>query len=115
MFFHFQGWSSDNCSAEPNKKTKAYSCPHWCIGINERVGPVRTYLPLAEELDNFSYQINSTVRRVIRQGPQATDVEVETDDVDSTLKLNSGGKVVLAAGPWGAYSPHSLQLWHRPG
>lgn len=100
-FLHSQGWSSVNSSAEPNKKTKAYSYPHWDIGNNERVGPVRTYLPLAEELENFSYQINSTVRRVIRQGPQATSVEVESDDGLSTLNLNPGGKVILAAGPWG--------------
>ncbi|KAF3760896.1 hypothetical protein M406DRAFT_334518 [Cryphonectria parasitica EP155] len=101
-FLDSQGWSSVNSSAEPNKKTKAYSYPNWDIGNQERVGPLRTYLPLAEELDNFSYQLNSTVRRVIRDGSQATGVEFETESgAIQTIGLNEGGKVILAAGPWG--------------
>lgn len=108
-FFHSQDRSSVNSSAEPNKRTKAYSYPYWNIDNNGRVGPVRNYLPLAEDLEkNISYQIR------IRQGPQAIGVEVETDDGVSTLNLNSGcsgGKVIVAAGAWRT----PLNFWHRPG
>lgn len=100
-FLDAQGWSSVNSSAEPNKKTKVYSRPNWDIVNQRRAGPLRTYLPLVEELDNFSYQLNSTVRRVLRDGAQATGVEVETDAGLLNYTLNDGGRVVLAAGPWG--------------
>lgn len=105
-FLSAQGWSSVNSAAEPDRKTKVFSYPNWDIGsINGtpmRLGPVRSYLPLAEELDNFSYQVNSTIRRVLREGSQATGVEYEGHDgALHNLTLASGGKVVLAAGPWG--------------
>lgn len=104
-FLDAQGWSEVDQVAEPNSKTKVYSYPNWDIGVSDglpkRVGPVRTYLPLAEELDNFSYRVNSTVKRVIRNGGKVTGVEVETESGIETVSLAAGGKVVLAAGPWG--------------
>ncbi|KAL1852754.1 hypothetical protein Daus18300_012085 [Diaporthe australafricana] len=104
-FLDAQGWSEVDQVAEPNKKTKVYSYPNWDIGVSgglpKRVGPLRTYLPLAEELDNFSYRLNSTVRRVVRSGGHVTGVEVETESGVETVSLAAGGKVVLAAGPWG--------------
>lgn len=101
-FFDAQGWSGINQTAERNNKTKVYSHPNWDIGNSERVGPLRTYLPLAEELDNFSYQLNSTARRVLRDGSSITGVEYEDNDGNvSNVTLAEGGKVILAAGPWG--------------
>lgn len=100
-FLDAQGWSAVDSSAEPNKKTKVYSYPNWDISEQERAGPLRTYLPLVEDLDHFSYQVNATVRRVLRQGSQVTGVEAETDKGIETFSLAAGGKVVLAAGPWG--------------
>lgn len=104
-FLDAQGWAEVDQVADPNSKNKVYSYPNWDIGVSQglpkRVGPVRTYLPLAEELDNFSYRLNSTVKRVIRNGGQVTGVEVETESGVETVSLAAGGKVVLAAGPWG--------------
>lgn len=97
-----QGWSAVNQSEERNKKTKVYSHPNWDVGSTMRVGPLRSYLPLAEAEDNFAYQLNATVRRVLREGATVTGVEY-ADDTTGTVRnitLNAGGKVILAAGPW---------------
>ncbi|PSR90311.1 hypothetical protein BD289DRAFT_460224 [Coniella lustricola] len=100
-FLDAQGWSAVDSSEDRNNKTKVYSYPNWDIGNAERVGPLRTYLPLAEQLDNFSYRVNSTVRRVLRDGSHSTGVEVENEaGAIETVSLNKGGKVILAAGPW---------------
>lgn len=97
-----QGWSAVNQSAERNNKTKVYSHPNWDIGNTMRVGPLRTYLPLVEGQDNFSYQLNTTVRRVLREGATVTGVEYEDSNTGAlgTYTLRAGGKVILAAGPW---------------
>lgn len=97
-----QGWSAVNQTEERNTKTKAYSHPNWDIGNTMRVGPLRTYLPLAEAEENFSYQLNSTVRRVLRDGASITGIEYSDDATGavSNITLNEGGKVILAAGPW---------------
>lgn len=100
-YFDAQGWSSVDSSVERNKKSKVYAHPNWDIGNTERVGPLRTYLPLAEEEENFSYQLNSTVRRVLRDGATITGVEYEDlNGAVSNITLAEGGKVILAAGPW---------------
>ncbi|KAH8662477.1 cellobiose dehydrogenase [Xylariales sp. PMI_506] len=100
-FFDAEGWSSVNQVEQPNEKHAVYSYPNWDVGNQLRVGPTRTYLPLAEELDNFTLKLNTTVRRVIRSGTSATGVEIKTSDGSiETVSLADGGKVVLAAGTW---------------
>lgn len=102
-YLNAQGWAAVDQVAERNSKTKVYSHPHWDIGHDAvRVGPVRTYLPLAEAEDNFSYQLHSTVRRVLRDGAKITGVEYSDDTTGAVrnITLNEGGKVILAAGPW---------------
>ncbi|KAI3399600.1 hypothetical protein diail_6239 [Diaporthe ilicicola] len=92
-FLDAQGWSEVDQVANPNSKTKVYSYPNWDIGVTGDL-PKR-------ELDNFSYRLNSTVRRVVRNGGPVTGVEVETESGIETVSLAAGGKVILAAGPWG--------------
>ncbi|KAL0259176.1 hypothetical protein SLS55_006681 [Diplodia seriata] len=64
-------------------------------------GPVRTYLPDAQALPNFTLQLHAKVLRVVRTGGTATGVEIEqADGTREVINLTSAstGKVVLAAG-----------------
>ncbi|KAL1625811.1 hypothetical protein SLS54_003283 [Diplodia seriata] len=64
-------------------------------------GPVRTYLPDAQALPNFTLQLHAKVLRVVRTGGTATGVEIEQEDgTREVIYLTSAstGKVVLAAG-----------------
>lgn len=63
-----------------------------------RGGPVRTYLPLAQALDNFTLELHTRVVRAVRTNSTITGVEVEVNGARETINLNPGGKVVLASG-----------------
>lgn len=63
-----------------------------------RGGPVRTYLPLAQALDNFKLELETKVIRAVRTNSTITGVEVEVNGARETLNINPGGKVILAAG-----------------
>lgn len=70
----------------------------------ERGGPMATYLVDAKDLDNFTLMVNTTVNRVIRDGSEATGVEVEAflpGGQCGNINLASGGKVILSAGAFG--------------
>lgn len=71
----------------------------------ERGGPMATYLVDAKELPNFTLMVNTTVNRVIRDGSDATGVEVEAflpGGQCGNINLASGGKVILSAGTFGS-------------
>ena len=57
----------------------AYSYPSWSVADGIRAGPVRSYLPHVQNLDNFSLRLNTKVRRVVRRGGRVTGVEVEKE------------------------------------
>lgn len=98
-FLSSLGWSSVNALEEPAAKYQAYSHPPWSIQNAQRAGPVKTYLPLAEELDNFSLQLNTEVTRVVRNGSAITGVEISKSDGSlEIISLTTEGKVILAAG-----------------
>lgn len=98
-FFAKLGWTSVDMIEEPNEKNKVYSYPSWNIKDEKRAGPVRTYLPLAQQLDNFTLELGTKVIRLVRSGAQVTGVEVETASGDiKTIRLASNGRVVLSAG-----------------
>ena len=63
-----------------------------------RGGPVRTYLPLAQALDNFKLELHTRVIRAVRTNSTITGVEVEANGARETINLNPGGKVILASG-----------------
>lgn len=93
------GWKSVDMIEQPDEKFEVYSYPAWNIQDGKRAGPVRTYLPLAQELDNFSLQLGSKVIRLVRSGSQVTGVELETATGErKTVGLADGGRVVLSAG-----------------
>ncbi|RAH78752.1 FAD/NAD(P)-binding domain-containing protein [Aspergillus japonicus CBS 114.51] len=93
------GWKSVDSQKQPNEKHMVYSYPSWDVGNGIRAGPVRSYLPLVQDLDNFSLRTSTKVRRLVRRSARVTGVEVETSSGGiEIINLNAGGKVVLAAG-----------------
>ncbi|OJJ33726.1 hypothetical protein ASPWEDRAFT_28927 [Aspergillus wentii DTO 134E9] len=98
-FFSGLGWKSVSSQEQPNEKHQVFSYPSWSVGNGIRAGPVRTYLPLVEDLDNFTLRLHTKVRRVIRSGGKITGVEVDTASGGiEIINVNAGGKVILAAG-----------------
>lgn len=94
------GYSQIDAVKDRNSKEKVYSRPSFNIQNGERGGPVRSYLPLAQNLTNFSLQMHSSVIRVVRDGNTITGVEVNNTETNtrSIISVCSGGRVVLAAG-----------------
>jgi cellobiose dehydrogenase (acceptor) len=94
-----QGWTNVDSIETPNEKNMVYSRPAWSIKNNLRAGPARTYMPFAEELDNFTLKLETKVIQVKRTGSSVTGVLVELEDgSQQVINLKQGGKVVLAAG-----------------
>ncbi|KAK1149110.1 hypothetical protein N8T08_007788 [Aspergillus melleus] len=93
------GYSQVNQHEQPNEKHNKFSYPSWSVANGIRAGPVRSYLPLAQDLDNFSLSLHTKVNRLIRRGGRVTGVEVETASGGAEIiNVRAGGKVVLAAG-----------------
>ncbi|KAI9929501.1 hypothetical protein ASPWEDRAFT_51938 [Aspergillus wentii DTO 134E9] len=98
-FFNKLGWKSVDMIAAPNEKHQVYSYPAWNIENQMRAGPVRTYLPHAKNLKNFSLGLGTKVIRLVRSGSQVTGVEIETASGKSQIiSVAPHGRVVLAAG-----------------
>ncbi|KAI3393191.1 hypothetical protein diail_4647 [Diaporthe ilicicola] len=94
-----QGWTNVDSIETPNEKHMVYSRPAWSITNNLRAGPARTYMPFAEDLDNFTLKLGSKVIQVKRTGSSVTGVLAELEDgSQQIINLKEGGKVVLAAG-----------------
>ncbi|KAI1850391.1 hypothetical protein JX266_004249 [Neoarthrinium moseri] len=98
-FFDNLGWSSVDMIDQPNEKFQVYSHPAWNIQDEKRAGPVRTYLPLAQQRENFTLQLGTKVIRLVRSGSQVTGVEVETASGSrQIIGLAQDGRVVLSSG-----------------
>lgn len=99
-FLAENGWKEVDAIEQPNEKHNVYSYPPWNIMDSVRAGPVKTYLPLAEPLPNFTLKLHTKVVRITRDGACATGVEVENADgtLETIALTESTGKVVLAAG-----------------
>ncbi|ROW04210.1 hypothetical protein VSDG_00938 [Cytospora chrysosperma] len=94
-----EGWSEVDSIQSPNEKHMAYSRPAWSISNHLRAGPARTYMPYAQQLENFTLKLETKVIQVKRTGSNVTGVLVELEDgSQQIIDLNAGGKVVLAAG-----------------
>ncbi|KAM0723891.1 hypothetical protein Q7P37_000881 [Cladosporium fusiforme] len=99
------GWQNVSAGAQPEEKNRTYTHPNHMFANGERGGPMATYLVDAKELPNFTLMVNTTVNRVIRDGSEATGVEVEAflpGGQCGNINLASGGKVVLSAGAFGS-------------
>ncbi|KAM0143527.1 hypothetical protein ACHAO1_000628 [Botrytis cinerea] len=94
-----QGWSEVDSIESPNEKHAVFSRPAWSISNHLRAGPARTYMPFAEQLDNFELKLETTVIQVLRNGSTITGVLTQaTDGSRQIINLNAKGKVVLASG-----------------
>ncbi len=99
-FLRTLDYSETDVIAHPNSKFQVYTHPPTNVQNGERGGPVRSYLPLAQNKTNFSLQMNTKVIQVIRCGSKVTGVLVEDSrtQVRSTINIKSKGRVILAAG-----------------
>ncbi|KAL1643607.1 hypothetical protein SLS61_009152 [Didymella pomorum] len=98
-FFAAQGWAETDFIKDPNSKTDVFGHPPWNVANGLRSGPVRTYLPLAQKLDNFKLMMNTKVIRAVRDGSSVSGIEIETADKQRVIyNVNAGGSVILAAG-----------------
>lgn len=99
-FLGVNDFTSVSSLEEPNKKTDVYAHPPWNIDAHMRGGPLKTYLPLAQAMDNFKLSMNSKVIRAVRNGTWVSGVEIEKEDGShEIIKVTQGtGKVLLAAG-----------------
>ncbi|KAI1073539.1 hypothetical protein F5B20DRAFT_566693 [Whalleya microplaca] len=99
-FFGANGFSEVDPLAEPNKKHDTFAHPVWNIQNHLRGGPVKTYLPLVQNMANFKLSLNTKVIRAVRNGTWISGVEVENTDASHEI-INitpRTGKVILAAG-----------------
>ncbi|KAH9905464.1 hypothetical protein F4778DRAFT_709125 [Xylariomycetidae sp. FL2044] len=99
-FLGANGFSSVSSLDEPNRKTDVFSHPPWNIQDHMRGGPVRTYLPLVQDVNNFKLSLNTKVIRAMRNGTWVSGVEVEKEDGNHEIihVTPRTGKVLLAAG-----------------
>ncbi|KAK7226869.1 hypothetical protein V2G26_014872 [Clonostachys chloroleuca] len=99
QFLGAKGWAEVDSIESPNEKHQVFSRPAWSIKDHLRAGPARTYMPFAQQLDNFTLKLNSRVIQVNRNGSTITGVLTqEADGSTQIINLKAGGKVVIAAG-----------------
>ncbi|KAF2727224.1 FAD/NAD(P)-binding domain-containing protein, partial [Polyplosphaeria fusca] len=99
-FLSGEGWTETDVIEKPNEKVDVFSHPPWCLANGLRSGPVRTYLPLAEALPNFTLELNKMVIRAVRNGSHISGVETicATTGKRVIYNVKRGGKVILASG-----------------
>ncbi|KAI8941204.1 hypothetical protein NX059_002442 [Plenodomus lindquistii] len=98
-YLNGQGWTELDSIKTPNEKRMVFSRPSWSVSNHLRAGPARTYMPFAQDLDNFTLKLETKVIQVKRSGSSVTGVLVElADGSQQIINLKQGGKVVLAGG-----------------
>ncbi|GAB1320084.1 hypothetical protein MFIFM68171_10294 [Madurella fahalii] len=100
------GWSQVTANNAPDRKNRTFSNAPFMFSGGERGGPLATYLTSAKKRSNFNLWLNTTVKRVIREGGHITGVEVEAfrtggyQGIVDVTKIS--GRVVLSAGTFGS-------------
>ncbi|KAL1839743.1 hypothetical protein VTJ49DRAFT_1209 [Mycothermus thermophilus] len=99
------GWSRVTANQAPDSKNRTFGPAPFMFSGGERGGPLATYLRSAKSRSNFSLWLNTSVRRVIREGGHITGVEVEafrSGGYQGVVKVTpASGRVVLSAGTFG--------------
>ncbi|KAL2015859.1 hypothetical protein VTK56DRAFT_4678 [Thermocarpiscus australiensis] len=100
------GWSSVTANSAPDRKNRTFSHSPFMFSGGERGGPLATYLQTAKSRSNFQLWLNTTVKRVVREGGHITGVEVEafrTGGYQGIVNVtNISGRVILSAGTFGS-------------
>ena len=92
----------------PNDKTKVFGRPEYMYENGQRSGPVKTYLQTSLARPNFHFEHSVQVKRVVRNGKQATGVVAIVQGAQKTINLSKTGRVVLSGGA--LFSPQLLIL-----
>ncbi|KAL2826657.1 hypothetical protein BDW59DRAFT_171747 [Aspergillus cavernicola] len=99
------GWELTTFNDAPEEKYRSVGNSPYMFSEGQRNGPMATYLVTANERTNFDMWVNTTVRRVVRDGSTATGVEVEPfleGGYEGLVNLTASGRVVLSAGAFGS-------------
>jgi cellobiose dehydrogenase (acceptor) len=100
------GWTKVKANDAPNSKNRTFSNSPFMFSGGQRGGPLATYLNTAKKRSNFDLWLNTTVRRVVRDGGHITGVEVEAfrsgGRVGTVNVTNISGRVILSAGTFGS-------------
>nr|ADT70773.1 cellobiose dehydrogenase [Amesia atrobrunnea] len=100
------GWNKVTANSSPDKKNRTFSNAPFMFSGGERGGPLATYLTSAKKRSNFNLWLNTSVKRVIREGGHVTGVEVEpfrTGGYQGIVNVTAvSGRVVLSAGTFGS-------------
>jgi cellobiose dehydrogenase (acceptor) len=99
------GWSQVTANSAPDSKNRTYSVAPFMFSNGQRGGPLHTYLQTAKARKNFDLWLNTSVKRVVRDGGHATGLEVEAfldGGYKGTVNLTATtGRVILSAGTFG--------------
>ena len=100
------GWTQVTANNSPNSKNHTYAHTPYMFSHGERGGPMATYLVTASARKNFKLWMNTSVKRVIRNGGHITGVEVEAfqdGGYAGVVNVTSiSGRVILSAGTFGS-------------
>lgn len=101
------GWEYIVPNEHPDRKNRTFGHATHMFANGERGGPLATYLVNASQRKEFTLWMNTTARRVIREGGHATGVEIECSKNAAghagVVSLTPGtGRVILSAGSFGS-------------
>ncbi|KAK4155189.1 cellobiose dehydrogenase [Chaetomidium leptoderma] len=100
------GWSKITANSSPDSKNRTFANAPFMFSGGQRGGPLATYLTSAKKRSNFNLWLNTSVKRVIREGGHITGIEVEafrTGGYQGIVKVtNLSGRVILSAGTFGS-------------
>ncbi|KAL3469191.1 hypothetical protein BJX99DRAFT_265413, partial [Aspergillus californicus] len=98
------GWKMSSFNDSPEEKYQSVGYSPYMFSNGQRNGLMATYLATANDRSNFDMWVNTTVRRVVREGSTVTGVEVQPfleGGYEGTVDLTSTGRVILSAGAFG--------------
>ncbi|KAI1327173.1 carbohydrate-binding module family 1 protein [Xylariaceae sp. FL0255] len=99
------GWTNITANDDPEAKNHTFMHTPFMFSNGERGGPMATYLVTAHARSNFDLWLNTSVKRVVRQGGHITGIEVEpylNGGYEGSVNVTTNtGRVVLSAGTFG--------------